>query len=88
MVMAGQFESLIDPFVIFSRCLLLFQGFARSLCLRHDLQHVQFIGIILQVGTGVNNGIVLVDTSTLCGRGAKIWSMPSGTAGDKDCVRS
>jgi HAE1 family hydrophobic/amphiphilic exporter-1 len=71
MVMAAQFESLIDPFVIFLALPFAFSGVLISLfgC-GMTFNMFSFIGIILLVGTGVNNGIVLVDyINTLRARG-------------------
>jgi HAE1 family hydrophobic/amphiphilic exporter-1 len=74
MVMAAQFESFKDPFVIFlalpfalSGVLFALLGFGMT------FNMFSFIGIILLVGTGVNNGIVLVDyINTLRARGQKL----------------
>jgi HAE1 family hydrophobic/amphiphilic exporter-1 len=74
MVMAAQFESFKHPFVIFlslpfalSGVLFALLGFGMT------FNMFSFIGIILLVGTGVNNGIVLVDyINTLRARGEPI----------------
>ena len=71
MVMAAQFESLIYPFVIFLALPFAFSGVLFSLFgFGMTFNMFSFIGIILLVGTGVNNGIVLVDyINTLRARG-------------------
>jgi HAE1 family hydrophobic/amphiphilic exporter-1 len=71
MVMAGQFESLIDPFVIFLALPFAFSGVLLGLyAFGMTFNMFSFIGIILLVGTGVNNGIVLGDyINTLRARG-------------------
>ncbi len=63
MVMAAQFESLIDPFVIFLALPLPFPGVLLGLyAFDMTFNMFSFIGIILLVGTGINNGIInLVD---------------------------
>ncbi|MDD4019305.1 MAG: efflux RND transporter permease subunit, partial [Kiritimatiellae bacterium] len=63
MVMAAQFESLLHPFVIFLALPFAFSGVLLGLfgC-GMTFNMFSVIGIILLVGTGVNNGIVLVDT--------------------------
>ena len=71
MVMAAQFESLIYPFVIFLALPFAFSGVLFALLgFGMTFNMFSFIGIILLVGTGVNNGIVLVDyINTLRARG-------------------
>ena len=66
MVMAAQFESLIYPFVIFlslpfalSGVLIGLFGFGMT------FNMFSFIGIILLIGVGVNNGILLVDCANM-----------------------
>lgn len=62
MVMAAQFESLVYPFVIFFSLPFAFAGVLLALFgFGMTFNMFSFIGIILLVGTGVNNGIVLVD---------------------------
>jgi HAE1 family hydrophobic/amphiphilic exporter-1 len=71
MVMAAQFESFKDPFVIFLALPFAFSGALFALLgFGMTFNMFSFIGIILLVGTGVNNGIVLVDyINTLRARG-------------------
>jgi HAE1 family hydrophobic/amphiphilic exporter-1 len=62
MVMASQFESFLDPFIIMFTVPLAIIGVALALVLTGtDLSVMAFIGIIMLVGIVVNNGIVLVD---------------------------
>jgi len=62
MVMASQFESLLDPFVILFTIPLSIIGVALSLLVTGTtLTVMALIGIIMLVGIVVNNGIVLVD---------------------------
>ena len=62
MVMASQFESLLDPFIIIFTIPLSFIGVAFALVVTGTHVSVMaLIGIIMLVGIVVNNGIVLVD---------------------------
>lgn len=62
MVMAAQFESLVDPFLILVSIPFAFTGVALSLtALRLTINIMSFIGMIMLVGVVVNNAIVLVD---------------------------
>jgi len=62
MVMASQFESLIDPFIILFTIPLSLIGVLWMLFLTHTtLSLIALIGCIMLVGIVVNNGIVLVD---------------------------
>lgn len=75
MVMASQFESLLDPFVIMFSVPFAFTGVILGLFLfGHNLSMVVFIGLMLLVGTVVNNAIVLVDyTNLLRARGHELF---------------
>lgn len=62
MVMAAQFESLLNPFIIMFTIPLAFSGGALALFLTGKaFSVVAFIGIIMLAGIVVNNGIVLID---------------------------
>ncbi|MBN1996464.1 efflux RND transporter permease subunit [candidate division KSB1 bacterium] len=62
MVMASQFESFIDPFIILFTIPLSIIGVALGLFITGTTINVMaLIGIIMLVGIVVNNGIVLVD---------------------------
>jgi HAE1 family hydrophobic/amphiphilic exporter-1 len=62
MVMASQFESLVDPFIIMFTVPLSIIGVIGFLYLTHtSLSVMSLIGVVMLVGIAVNNGIVLVD---------------------------
>lgn len=62
MVMASQFESLLEPFAILLSVPVAFAGVIFSLILtRTTVQMTALIGCLLLVGVVVNNGIVLLD---------------------------
>jgi multidrug efflux pump subunit AcrB len=61
-VMAAQFESLVDPFIIFASIPLLAIGVSLVYRLMgHTLDLYSLVGVVALVGIVVNNGIVLVD---------------------------
>lgn len=74
MIMAGQFESFKDPFIIlFSIPFMLVGVVLAFLFSGITLNIVTFVGIIMLLGIVVNNGIVLVDyTNLLIARGYDI----------------
>jgi HAE1 family hydrophobic/amphiphilic exporter-1 len=62
MVMASQFESLIDPLVVMFSVPVAFLGVIWALMIGgYNLNIVVFLGMLLLVGIVVNNAIVLVD---------------------------
>ncbi|HEX2957803.1 MAG TPA: efflux RND transporter permease subunit [Chitinispirillaceae bacterium] len=62
MVMASQFESLLDPFIIMFTVPLSLIGVFVMLFLTHTpLSVMALVGVVMLVGIAVNNGIVLVD---------------------------
>ena len=62
MVMASQFESFVDPFIILFTIPMSFIGVAIALLITNTtLSVMALIGIVMLVGIVVNNGIVLVD---------------------------
>lgn len=71
MVMAGQFESLLYPFVIMFSIPVSITGVVLSLLLTgRDFSVPAYIGIIMMAGIVVNNAIVLIDyVNTLKKRG-------------------
>lgn len=75
MVMAGQFESFRDPFIIMFAVPLTFIGVIWAFKLTGvTLSITTFVGVIMLVGIVVNNGIVLVDyTNLLRKRGYKLY---------------
>lgn len=70
-IMASQFESLVQPFIIMFTIPMAFVGTVVGLkLLGINLSVVVFLGMIMLAGIVVNNAIVLVDyTNTLRGRG-------------------
>ncbi|MCS1409179.1 MAG: Multidrug resistance protein MdtB [Verrucomicrobia subdivision 3 bacterium] len=70
-IMASQFESLVQPFIIMFTIPMAFVGTVLGLqWLGMNLSVVVFLGLIMLAGIVVNNAIVLVDyTNTLRGRG-------------------
>ncbi len=63
MVMASQFESLIDPFIIFFSIPLSFSGVMWILFLTNtNISVISLIGMVMLAGIVVNNGIVFIDT--------------------------
>ena len=76
MVMASQFESFLDPFIILFTIPLSMIGVALALLLTGTILSIMvFIGIIMLVGIVVNNGIVLVDyINQLRARGEGLFS--------------
>jgi HAE1 family hydrophobic/amphiphilic exporter-1 len=75
MVMAGQFESFRDPFIIMFAIPLTFIGVVWAFKLSGlTLSVTTFIGVIMLMGIVVNNGIVLVDyTNLLRKRGYRVY---------------
>jgi len=62
MVMASQFESLVDPFTILFTVPLSMIGVALGLMVTGtDMSVMALVGVVMLVGIVVNNGIVLVD---------------------------
>ncbi len=62
MIMASQFQSLVDPFVIMFTVPLGFIGVIWMLLLTHTtLSIISFMGVIMMIGIVVSNGILLVD---------------------------
>ena len=62
MVMASQFESLLDPFIIMFTVPLSIIGVVLFLYITQtSLSVMALVGIVMLVGIAVNNGIVLVD---------------------------
>jgi HAE1 family hydrophobic/amphiphilic exporter-1 len=75
MVMASQFESFLDPFIILFTIPLSIIGVAWALFVTGTtLSVMALIGVIMLVGIIVNNGIVLVDyINQLRGRGHELF---------------
>ncbi|MCL2804608.1 MAG: efflux RND transporter permease subunit [Treponema sp.] len=73
-IMASQFESFVDPFIIIFSIPLLFIGVIWLYKITGQAMTMfSIVGIIACVGVVINNGIVLVDyTNTLCARGMEV----------------
>jgi len=66
MVMASQFESLLDPFIIMFSVPFAITGVIMALLITgNTLNLVSYVGMIMLVGIVVNNGIVLVDYTNI-----------------------
>lgn len=66
-VMAAQFESLVDPFVIMFSIPFAFTGIILGLAITQTpLGVMAMIGLIMLMGIVVKNGIVLIDYTILC----------------------
>lgn len=62
MIMASQFESLWEPFLILVSIPFALIGMAPALFLfRHDVSAMAGMGVVLLAGIVVNNGIILID---------------------------
>ncbi|MCX5703668.1 MAG: efflux RND transporter permease subunit, partial [Candidatus Omnitrophica bacterium] len=75
MVMAAQFESYLDPFIVMFSVPFAFTGAAFGLFFGGvTLSVISFLGIVMLVGIVVNNAIVLVDyINILRGRGLSMY---------------
>ncbi|MFP4557330.1 MAG: efflux RND transporter permease subunit [Bacteroidales bacterium] len=75
MVMAGQFESFRDPFIIMFAVPLTFIGVIWAFKITGiTLSVTTFVGVIMLIGIVVNNGIVLIDyINLLRKRGFKLY---------------
>jgi HAE1 family hydrophobic/amphiphilic exporter-1 len=73
-ITASQFESFVDPIIIFFSIPLLFIGVIWIYKITgQDMSVFSAVGIIALVGVVINNGIVLVDyTNTMRARGLKV----------------
>jgi HAE1 family hydrophobic/amphiphilic exporter-1 len=87
MVMAAQFESLLDPFIIMFAILFTFIGVILGFVLTNTtLSIVSYLGIIMLMGIVVNNAIVLVSyIQILRARGLSMYE--AVTQGGKDRLR-
>ncbi|MDP3788934.1 MAG: efflux RND transporter permease subunit [Candidatus Omnitrophota bacterium] len=87
MVMAAQFESLLDPFIVMFAVLFTFTGvFIAFLVTGTTLSIITFLGIIMLMGIVVNNAIVLISyINILRARGNSM--LDAVTKGGKDRLR-
>ena len=87
MVMAAQFESLLDPFIVMFAVPFTFTGVILGLALTGTtLSVISFLGIIMLIGIVVNNAIVLISyIGILRARGYSM--LDAVTLGGKDRLR-
>jgi HAE1 family hydrophobic/amphiphilic exporter-1 len=87
MVMAAQFESLLDPFIVMFAVPFTFTGvFLAFLVTRTTLSVITFLGIVMLMGIVVNNAIVLISyINILRARGSSM--LEAVTQGGKDRLR-
>ena len=85
MVMASQFESLVDPFIIMFTVPLCAIGVIGMLYLTQtSLSVMSMIGVVMLVGIAVNNGIVLVDyMNQLRTKGIKLYDAVEAAGADR-----
>ncbi|MDR1868072.1 MAG: efflux RND transporter permease subunit [Treponema sp.] len=74
-LMASQFESFVDPLIIFFSIPLLFIGVIWIYKIGNEAMSMfSAVGVVALVGVVVNNGIVFVDyTNMLCARGFTVY---------------
>jgi HAE1 family hydrophobic/amphiphilic exporter-1 len=78
LVMAGQFESLRDPFVVLFSIPMAITGIVVIMILTHTIFSMQaFIGCIMLAGIVVNNAIILVDYTNRLRREHGMKLMPA-----------
>lgn len=87
MVMAAQFESLLDPFVVMFAVPFTFTGVILGFILTHTtLSVITFLGLVMLMGIVVNNAIVLISyINILRARGYSM--MDAVTIGGKERLR-
>jgi len=87
MVMAGQFESLLDPFIVMFSIPFTFSGVFLAFVLTNTtLNVISFLGIVMLMGIVVNNAIVLISyINILRARGYSM--LEAVTQGGKDRLR-
>jgi len=87
MVMAAQFESLLDPFIIMFSIPFTFTGVIWGFLLTGTtLSVITFLGIVMLMGIVVNNAIVLISYIEIL-RARKFSMYDSITFGGKDRLR-
>ncbi|MCK9595465.1 MAG: efflux RND transporter permease subunit [Candidatus Omnitrophica bacterium] len=87
MVIAAQFESLLDPFIIMFSIPFTFTGVIWAMAIsRMTLNVLSFLGMVMLMGIVVNNAIVLISyINILRARGNSMYE--AVTAGGKDRLR-
>ncbi|MGE5197850.1 MAG: efflux RND transporter permease subunit, partial [Deltaproteobacteria bacterium] len=87
MVMAAQFESLLDPFIIMFAVPFTFTGVILGFILTGTtLSVITFLGIVMLMGIVVNNAIVLISYINIL-RARGLSMMEAVTLGGKDRLR-
>jgi HAE1 family hydrophobic/amphiphilic exporter-1 len=87
MVMAAQFESLLDPFIVMFAVPFTFTGvFVAFLLTGTTLSIITFLGIIMLMGIVVNNAIVLISYINIL-RARGLSMLEAVTMGGKDRLR-
>ena len=88
MVMAAQFESLVDPFVIMFSIPFSFTGvFFGFLFTGTTLNIISFLGMVMLMGIVVNNGIVLISYTILLRRDRGLSIYEAITQAGRDRLR-
>jgi len=88
MIMAAQFESLWQPFIIMFTIPLSLIGVALGLLITHtSLNAIVLMGVIMLGGIVVNNGIVLIDFVNRLRREEKVESVEAVIRGGKTRIR-
>ena len=87
MVMAAQFESLVDPFIVMFAVPFTFTGVIFAFVItRTTLSIITFLGIVMLVGIVVNNAIVLISYINIL-RARELSMLEAVTLGGKDRLR-
>jgi len=85
MIMAGQFESLLDPFIIMFAILFTFIGVVLGFLFTHtSLNIISYLGAIMLIGIVVNNAIVLISyIAILRARGQSMYEAVTNAGKDR-----
>ena len=87
MVMAAQFESLLDPFVVMFAIPFTFTGVILAFVLTHTtLSVITFLGMVMLMGIVVNNAIVLISYINIL-RARGLSMLEAVTVGGKERLR-
>ncbi|MFH0763152.1 MAG: efflux RND transporter permease subunit [Candidatus Omnitrophota bacterium] len=87
MVMAAQFESLLDPFIVMFAIPFTFIGVILAFILTHTtLSVITFLGIVMLTGIVVNNAIVLISYINIL-RARGLGLVEAVTTGGKERLR-
>ncbi|MBL7151352.1 MAG: efflux RND transporter permease subunit [Candidatus Omnitrophica bacterium] len=87
MVMAAQFESLLDPFIVMFAIPFTFIGVILAFIITHTtLSIITFLGIVMLMGIVVNNAIVLISYINIL-RARGLGMVDAVTTGGKERLR-